>query len=319
MNGQEKHKRKKVTIEGNSSQKEKPTDKPTVEEIHAAYETILIPAIEAAQKIARNPGGTLFTTVALKAIGVDPTKLQPTDRLKIGTVEVSGNIFQLVIGYYDFLENLGYKLGCMDPRPAHFKQIAHSCMHHECGAAGLTSKLTLNDESLFKQLTGTEIEEQVVNQIPETPYLTLLEGTSGGHQDTGAVIIFRGSYLIADPAQEQLIQQGMGGAYVLTLDVDLINQYIQSLKAEVTIDETTIDRFINALVDFNVGIALDIASGDHNNLNTQETGFNLIRVNAAADPSQVERKIESRIRQLVANKLSQVQIFEHQLTLVIDR
>jgi len=284
---------------------------PTPKEINESYKRELIPGLRLAEKIVRNPGGILFTTQALKAVGLDLSNLKATDEVMIGQVKVTGETLKLVVAYYDFLEDQAYKLGCMDPRPNGFDKISRSCMHHECGAANLVSQMTLNGRPVFSHQTGQKIEQQLVRQL-NTPYLDLIAGTTGGHRDSGVVLVLNKSVLIDDEVQKRLIEKNMGGAYVLTLDRDLIAQYIRQLKKDEQ-KQINLTQFIDALVDLNLAIALDIATSNHNKIDITKSGFRFIVVNASKNPSEIETKIKQRVEQLIKEKLTDTQVYQYQI------
>lgn len=238
------------------------------------------------KNIVGTPGGLLFSTDALRSLDIDPkSDFKDNSTYEFLGFRFSGITLKDIVNYYDFLINNGAILVCMDPRIKGLDNIEQSTMHVECGAAdAFSSKFyeVLDDntrKSILSEnnvdLSGKYIEDTICTQLDRSK-LPIHQKAKGAHRDSGILIFIGGrNGIIGDEIKAHMLDSELGGFYHIGLNINLIEKFLNKYHRE---DVSRQKKFIKGLVNLNLGVALTIASSDHNKFNIEKGGFHVVLV-----------------------------------------
>lgn len=210
-----------------------------------------------------------------------------------GVITVAGINFKVdALGrmgkFYQWLESKkNYSFRCIDERLA---GQGESKVHCGCGAcaalhAGLTSFSPVNDGEGMENLLAEELYAPNVQngaKLPEKQ--ALLEGMEHAHASRTIFVDTTAKPKGLTAEAKATAQAESGLPFIVSLPIDLIKEY----AIEHELDNNALSELLDVLVQWNVQIAQNIISDDHNDLKTLATDSILVLDSNGSDTKGVE-------------------------------
>lgn len=207
-----------------------------------------------------------------------------------GVITVAGINFKVdALGrmgeFYQWLESKkDYSFRCIDERLA---GQGESKVHCGCGAcaalhAGLTSVSPVNDGEGMENLLTKELYDQNGAKLPEKQ--ALLQGMEHAHASRTIFVDTTATPKGLTAEAKTTAQAQSGLPFIVSLPIDLIKEYAKNRE----LDNNELSELLDVLVQWNVQIAQNIISGDHNDLKPLATDSILVLDTNGSDTEGVE-------------------------------